>query len=56
MNTLELSEEERAELRSIVTTYLSDVRLEKVGTNSLAFREALEEREALLKDLLRRLG
>jgi hypothetical protein len=56
MNTLEISEEERAELRSIVTTYLSDVRLEMMGTNSVDFREGLEQRETLLKGLLRRLG
>jgi hypothetical protein len=56
MNTLEISEDERAELRSIVTTYLSDVRLEMMSTNSVDFREGLEQRETLLKGLLRRLG
>jgi hypothetical protein len=55
MRAVELSEDERAELRSLLTAHLADLRLEVAGTNSLEFREALQRRELLLQTLLHRL-
>ncbi len=52
MRTLELSEEECAELKSILTSYLSDLRMEIADTESFDFRQGLKRREVFLKKLL----
>jgi hypothetical protein len=53
VKTLELSDEERRELASLLTIHLSHLRLEIAGTNSFDFREALRRRELVLAKLLR---
>jgi hypothetical protein len=55
MTTLQLSGDERVELRDILTSYLSDLRMEIADTDSYDFRQGLKKREALIKDLLHRL-
>jgi hypothetical protein len=55
MPTLQLSDEERVELRDVLTSYLSDLRMEIADTDSYDFRQGLKKREAVLNDLLRRL-
>lgn len=52
MKTLELSEAECAELKSILTSYLSDLRMEIADTDNFDFRENLKRREVFLKKLL----
>jgi hypothetical protein len=56
MKTLELREEERAELETLVTGRMSDLLMEIAGTNSLHLREALTRRAILLKEMLDNLG
>lgn len=55
MVTIELTQEEARMLREVLTSYLSDLRMEIADTDSKAFREALKEGEVFLKDLLHRL-
>jgi hypothetical protein len=56
MSTLNLSAGEGAMLREILASYLSDLRMEIAGTDSMDFREGLKKREVFLKRLLRDLG
>lgn len=56
MTRLELTDHETAELCDVLASYLSDLRMEIADTDTQDFRERLKAREALLKDLLRRLG
>jgi hypothetical protein len=53
MPTLTLDESDGAELREILQSYLSDLRMEIAGTDSQDFREGLKKREVFLKRLLR---
>jgi hypothetical protein len=53
--TLKLDASEGAELRAILGSYLSDLRMEIAGTDRMAFREGLKQREVFLKRLLREL-
>ena len=52
--TLELKEEERAELEALVTDRMSDLLMEIAGTDSVDLREALTRRAIVLKDVLDR--
>ena len=54
--TLELKEEERAELESLVTDLMSDLLMEIAGTDSVDLREALTRRAIVLKNVLDRFG
>jgi hypothetical protein len=53
MSTLKLNAGEDAMLREILASYLSDLRMEIAGTDSMDFREGLKKREIFLKRLLR---
>ena len=53
---LELDEAEAGVLRETLADYVSDLRMEISNTDSMDFREALKEKERLLKRLLERLG
>ena len=55
MLRIELSAEEASTLHEILTHYVSDLRMEVAGTDSMDYREVLKAREILLKDLLLRL-
>jgi hypothetical protein len=54
--TLELKEEERAELEALVTRRMSDLLMEIAGTDSVDLREALTRRAIVLKNVLDSLG
>jgi hypothetical protein len=56
MTTLELNDEEQAELTALVTNHMLDLRVEITGTNSFALRAALTRRAIVLKRLLDSLG
>jgi hypothetical protein len=49
---IELTAEEAATLSRVLSSYLSDLRMEVAGTDRMDFREALKEEEAFLKKLL----
>lgn len=53
---LELSEDEADSLREVLSSYLSDLRMEIADTDSLDFREGLKQREAFLRSVIGRLG
>jgi hypothetical protein len=54
--TLELKEEERAELEELVTGRMSDLLMEIAGTNSVDLRDALTRRAIVLRKVLDSLG
>ena len=54
--TLELKEEERAELETLVTGRMSELLIEITGTNRADLREALTRRAIVLKNVLDNLG
>ncbi len=49
MIRLELHATDAELLASILEDYLSDLRMEIAGTDSMAFRESLKERKAVLR-------
>jgi hypothetical protein len=51
-----LTAEEAALLSEILTSYLSDLRMEIADTEAMDFREALKQREVFLKRLLQTLS
>ena len=55
MTHLELTYEEAGELREVLESYLSDLRMEIGGTENMNFREMLKEKEVFLTEILRRL-
>lgn len=55
MPHVELTPEEAAALREILTSYLGDLRMEIADTDAMEFREALKTREAMLKSVIERL-
>jgi hypothetical protein len=55
MPSLRLTEAERRELRRVLKSYVSDLRMEISNTDSFDFRQGLKRREALLKRLLEQL-
>jgi hypothetical protein len=50
-----LTQEEAATLREVLSSYVSDLRMEIADTDSMQFREDLKHREALLNKLLQQL-
>jgi hypothetical protein len=50
--TLELTTEEGHDLRFILASYLSDLRMEIADTDRQDFRESLKRREEFIKKLL----
>jgi hypothetical protein len=56
MPKLELTEPEADLLREIVEEWLSDLRVEIGHTDNLDYRERLKRQEAVLRDVLDRLG
>jgi hypothetical protein len=56
MIRIQLTPSEAATLTLVLESYLSDLRMEIAGTEELGFREALKQRELVLKQLLERLG
>jgi hypothetical protein len=53
---IELTPDEAALLRELLTVYLTDFRRQVAGTENPDFREDLQRREGFLEDFLRRLG
>lgn len=56
MTKLELTEDEARILRSVIENYTSHLEVEIHRTEKRDFREALQERERFLHDMLGRLG
>ena len=52
MPRLELTPGEAKELRHVLKSYLSDLRMEVAGTDSFDFRQTLKRSEALLKRII----
>ncbi len=55
MARVDLTPEEARMLRDVLESYLSDLRMEIAGTESVSFRENLKKTETFLKSLLPRL-
>jgi len=55
MARVDLTPEEARMLRDVLESYLSDLRMEIAGTESVSFRENLKKTETFLKGLLPRL-
>jgi hypothetical protein len=55
MIQIELTSENAEMLREIISTYLSDLRMEIAGTENMDFREELKKKEEFLNEILRRL-
>jgi hypothetical protein len=53
---LNLTAEEAAMLSEVLTSYLSDLRMEIADTDSQDFREGLKKTEVLLKRIIQDLG
>ena len=54
--TIELNNDEAQELRAILESDRSDLRMEIANTDSRGFRDQLKQRERFLDQLLLRLG
>jgi hypothetical protein len=50
-----MTQAEAAALKEILSSYLSDLRMEIADTDSMQFREGLKRQEALLQKLLEQL-
>lgn len=55
MKSIELTEKEAMTLAEILESYISDVKTERVATESRELRTELREHEAIAADLLKRL-
>jgi len=55
MARIDLTPEEARTLHDVLESYLSDLRMEIAGTESVSFRENLKKTEIFLKELLPRL-
>ena len=55
MAQISLTQEEAAALREVLSSYLSDLRMEIADTDSMRFREGLKRQEEFLKRLLQQL-
>jgi len=53
---LDLTQEDVAILRDVIRSYLNELHDEIVHTENFEFREALQEKQRRLNDLLGRLG
>lgn len=56
MIRLELEQDQAEMLREMLEGYLGDLRMEVAQTDLMDVREDLKKKEALLKDLISRLG
>ena len=56
MPTLELDPTQARVLAEVLTDYVSDLRMEIANTDSMDVREELKAREAVLNEILGRLG
>lgn len=56
MKKLELTEKEAVALTEILTSFLSDLKTERVGTDNRVWHAEMVEREAFVEDLMKRLG
>jgi len=56
MKTLTLTEQERALLQDVLSTCLSDLRMEIADTDNSFFKQDLRERKAALNTLLEKVG
>ena len=56
MPTIQLTVAERDLLKEILETNLSDLRMEVAATDLKSFRDKLKEKEAVIKQLIERLG
>lgn len=56
MIQIELTEAEAATLRDVLDSYLSDLRMEIVDTDRMAFREELKAKKKVVEDVMARLG
>jgi len=56
MVRLELDRQQAEMLREMLESYLGDLRMEISQTDQMDFREDLKKKEALLKDVIERLG
>ncbi|HEY7320368.1 MAG TPA: hypothetical protein VIE89_22605 [Candidatus Binatia bacterium] len=56
MPTLQLTATEAILLKEILETNLSDLRMEIAGTDLKSFRDKLKEKEAVITQLIERLG
>lgn len=55
MKSIELTEKEAMTLAEILESYISDVKTERVATESRELRTELREHETIAADLLKRL-
>lgn len=53
---VDLTGEERQILRTVLESYLSDLRMEIANTDSKDFREMLKERKAVVRKVMDALG
>lgn len=56
MVRIDLNDEEREILRTVLESYLSDLRMEIADTDRKDFREMLKERKAVIQKSLQALG
>lgn len=56
MIDLNLTNEEAENLKEVLTSYVSDLRMEIADTDKFEFREGLKNKETFLKDLIGRLS
>ena len=56
MTKLELTEKEAVALIEILTSFLSDLKTERVGTDNREWHAEMVERETFVEDLIKRLG
>jgi len=56
MTKLELSPDEAEVLTEVLSTYVSDLRMEIADTDSKDYRDKLKKKEELLKNVIARLG
>jgi hypothetical protein len=52
---IELTDQEAELLRNVLEEYVSDLRMEVSNTDNMDFREALKEKERILRGLVERL-
>ena len=56
MTKLELTEKEAVALTEILTSFLSDLKTERVGTDNREWHAEMVARETFVEDLIKRLG
>jgi hypothetical protein len=56
MTKLELTEKEAVALIEILTSFLSDLKTERVGTDNREWHAEMVERETFVEELIKRLG